>query len=587
MNVKDELQNLLCTSGRKHYTRALKRTPELLAELKQSWGNLPLPELFYLGINGGKPYCKLGNRRKFKNIDEGYRQFCGTGKQCPCRLESHSQKIKSVWDNRSEEEKAELWDKYRQTNREKYGVDNPALNEEVKRKTAATNTERYGAATPLQADTIQSKTQDTISKRYGVKYPFQSKNIRDKAKLTFRKNNPDVADSMQLAREGAYRKYDGKNPFTDPEVKEKIRQKVKERYGADHIKTIHLDPETIRVLRDPFELQDLLQKYTFKNAAEYLHVDPTTLSRWCAKYDLLDERQFEQSYQESKIAEYIERLGFKVVRNTRQFIPPKEIDILIPERKIAVEYCGLYWHSDKGGKRDKQYHLEKLRNVEEKGYRLITIFEDEWMNKPDIVKSTLAHTLGVNNAAPIYARKCKVKEINKSDASAFFRDNHLIGGDLFAYHFLGLFDTNNNLVACMAFCRTQPTIEHKNLGFKEAWQLVRFATNKSKVSGAAGKLLKHFERNQKWDIIYTYADCRWSTGDLYHQLGFTNDSFDPPGKWYLSANYKTRYHYTIGRKKKWRHKYDIENLTEDEIMNAEGYDRIWDCGKLRFVKTKN
>ena len=91
---------------------------------------------------------------------------------------------------------------------------------------------------------------------------------------------------------------------------------------------------------------------------------------------------------EKEILEYIQTFNLSIICNDRKIIRPLELDIVIPDKKIAIEYCGLYWHGNLK-KPDKKYHLKKLELCNEQGYRLITIFEDEWLFKNDIVKDRL------------------------------------------------------------------------------------------------------------------------------------------------------------------------------------------------------
>lgn len=65
-------------------------------------------------------------------------------------------------------------------------------------------------------------------------------------------------------------------------------------------------------------------------------------------------------WQETKLAEYIQQLDDSIscMTRCRKVIPPYELDIYIPNKKLAIEYDGLYWHSEANGK-NKQYHLSK------------------------------------------------------------------------------------------------------------------------------------------------------------------------------------------------------------------------------------
>jgi len=124
---------------------------------------------------------------------------------------------------------------------------------------------------------------------------------------------------------------------------------------------------------------------------------------------------------------------------------------VIPSKKLAIEYCGLYWHSESMGK-NRNYHIKKLNMCTDKGYRLITIFEDEWVNKRNITESRLMNVLGINKSKRIYARKCVVKEISATQARMFCEQNHLQGYTgsnikIGAYY-------NTELVAVMYFFKT-------------------------------------------------------------------------------------------------------------------------------------
>lgn len=82
-----------------------------------------------------------------------------------------------------------------------------------------------------------------------------------------------------------------------------------------------------------------------------------------------------------------------------------ELDIVLPNYKLALEFDGLYWHSEEY--KTNNYHVNKTEECEKKGFQLIHIYQDEWLDKQEIVKSRLKGLLHKNNK--IFARKCKVK----------------------------------------------------------------------------------------------------------------------------------------------------------------------------------
>lgn len=68
---------------------------------------------------------------------------------------------------------------------------------------------------------------------------------------------------------------------------------------------------------------------------------------------------------------------------------------------------------------------------------------------------------------------------------------------------------------------------------KYDWELLRYCTlSNFNIIGGASKLLSYFKKNYGGSII-TYADKRWSAGNLYKQLGFTQLKDSPPAYWYF------------------------------------------------------
>ena len=261
----------------------------------------------------------------------------------------------------------------------------------------------------------------------------------------------------------------------------------------------------------------------------------------------------------------------------RKIIPPKELDIYIPSKKLAIEYDGMYWHST-FEKEARNYHLNKTERCEEKCIQLIHIFENEWLYKQDIVKSRLKNLLGIYDAT-VYARKCEVREVTSKESKIFQETNHIQGACNSSVN-LGLY-FNNELISLMTFgkCRFNKNYE---------WELLRFCNKLGyHVPGAAGKLLKHFEKTYNPTSLISYADRRWSRGKLYDALGFTLDHISRPNYWYYkNGDYelKSRVNFQKHKLKDKLEKFDPK-LSESENMKNNGYLKIYDCGNLVYVKT--
>ena len=230
---------------------------------------------------------------------------------------------------------------------------------------------------------------------------------------------------------------------------------------------------------------------------------------------------------QNEINEYINNLGFTTKQNNRTILNGYEIDIFIPELNIGIEYCGLYWHSDVY--RDDNYHLQKQELAESENIRLIQIFEDEWIYKSEIVKSRLRNILK-SNKHKIPARKCIVKVITKDAAESFTNKNH-IQEHINAQVYYGLY-YQDELISLMSFDK---------LSNQDGYELLRFCSKLNySIQGGASKILKHFENSiHKPKRIISYADRRWSKGDLYKQLGFKLSHISKPNFSYINRQTRT------------------------------------------------
>lgn len=130
---------------------------------------------------------------------------------------------------------------------------------------------------------------------------------------------------------------------------------------------------------------------------------------------------------EQEIYDYVTSLGVQAEQSNRRILGKKqEIDIYIPSKKIAIEFNGLYWHSEKAGK-DKDYHRNKWLACKDQGIQLIQVWEDEWKRNPEQIKRMLAHKLGVSNERKVFARKTVVVPISKAEVEKFLNENHVQG----------------------------------------------------------------------------------------------------------------------------------------------------------------
>lgn len=302
--------------------------------------------------------------------------------------------------------------------------------------------------------------------------------------------------------------------------------------------------------------------------------------------NLLNSNVWRSKY-EQEICDILDKLGISYLPNHKKF--GFDLDIYLPDNNIAIEFNGLYFHSEYAGGKLQYYHLNKTKECEKLGIHLIHIFEDEWVNKRKIVESRIKNLLGKTETI-LYARKCEIREVNFQISSKFLEDNHIQGKTSTGRVHLGLFH-EDILISLMTFGLPRNSMGNKNKQENE-WELQRFCNKINySVIGGASRLLKYFENHYKISKIISFADRRWTStlkGSLYDELGFILTSLGDPNYWYLVEPMKRsyRFSYTKGKILKIFTNAKSE-LSEWENMIELGFDRIWDCGSLKYEKAYN
>lgn len=195
-----------------------------------------------------------------------------------------------------------------------------------------------------------------------------------------------------------------------------------------------------------------------------------------------------------------------------------ELDIYIPELKLAIEYNGTHFHdiSLKG----KGYHVGKRKACEQLGIRLISIWECDWQDdrKRPILERYLKNVLGVREERTVYARSCVVKDVPQDAYREFMEANHIQGYASAKEAKCGLYTKDTNeLVACMSF-RILKNKDQKNTPFV-MWDMVRYAT-KYNVPGGHSKLFHHMQQRFHMDHVQSFVDRDYFNGASYLKEGW-------------------------------------------------------------------
>ena len=378
-------------------------------------------------------------------------------------------------------------------------------------------------------------------------------------------------------------KFNGKIGFANDEIKEKIEKINEVKYGTKN----YMQSE--KAMEKQFKkVVKLLEYLNLELISDYNDARGIIKIK-CLKCSNIFETQYTYIYQgygkcpncfpryesnkEIELFNFIKSLNLDIFKNSRDIIPPYELDIFISEKNIAIEFDGLYWHSEDKIE-DKNYHLNKTELCESKNIQLIHIFEDEWLFKKEIVKSRLKQILGIGDSIRIHARKCEIKEICPKIKNLFLNEFHIQGEDKSSVK-LGAF-YEDELISVMTFSYGNISKGSKNI--EGIYELSRFCSDYNyHIPGIASKLLEYFKRNYEWKEIYSYADRRWSDGNLYYKIGFELYNITKPNYWYVKGF--NRIHRFNLRKRSDEPK----EIPEYILRSKEGYFRIWDCGHYKFI----
>ena len=284
------------------------------------------------------------------------------------------------------------------------------------------------------------------------------------------------------------------------------------------------------------------------------------------------------SLKEKDIQNYIKSIySGEIIFNARCvgiFDDRREVDIYIPEKKLAIEFNGNYYHSSKF--RDRKEHQQKTIDAKNHGIRLIQIFEYDWDTKQHQIKNIIKGALGIYDHI-INGRDCIIKTIESSVYEDFLNLHHLQGAIKSKFRY-GLF-YNDELISVIGFGASR---------FKRGeYELHRYCVKEGyRIRGGFSKLLTAFEKDTGITSYTSYVDYSYFDGSGYTSCGFTNVGMTEPN--YVWLNKSGIY---LNRMSTQKHKlasilgenFD-ESKTEAENMEANGYLKLYNCGNLIMKK---
>ena len=286
-----------------------------------------------------------------------------------------------------------------------------------------------------------------------------------------------------------------------------------------------------------------------------------------------------QSHYEDEIVGIIKSIdsNLVIIRNDRKVLQGMELDIYLPDKRIAIEFNGTYWHSTVN--KDIKYHQNKTLLCFKSNIHLIHIFEYEWndASKKQLIINYLQDIISSKKKV-YHARNCEVKEIYR-DIEASFENTYHLQGYAQSSVALGLY-YNNELISVMSFGR--PRFDDKY-----EYELIRYCVKSGcAISGGKEKLFKHFVDRYLNSSIITYCNISKFTGMSYFDLGFKryDNWITVPGYVWVKPDINSIVSRYQAQKKNLVQKgLGTDDETEDIIMTRLGYLKIYDAGNLKLV----
>ena len=397
-------------------------------------------------------------------------------------------------------------------------------------------------------------------------------------------NNPDIQDAINKKRVQWYKDNPDKVKLISEKISSTFKQKRINNDFSLLLNKVHPDYIQPLLNGDINSLSEILikcpicseyDKHSFHNIFRINSNDIKPNS-----YNLCHKcyANISQSSPELEIKDIINAMyNGKCIENSRSIIPPLELDLYYPEKNIAIEFNGNYWHDE--NHKPKDYHFNKFKLCKDKNIRLVSIYESDWYNKRDSTISLLKNIF--IDSKIIYARNCTISKLDHKTKSYFINEYHFYGDSNQGTISYGLY-YNNELVSVMSFGKLRG--QNKLHNNKDHYELVRFVTkDNTRIIGGASKLFKKFISEYHPVYIICYSDNDFFTGETYNKLGFKlkslGESIDY--QWVKGTNVLSRYECMKNKLLEKYPKYRNINIIgsiEDYIMHDLGYNKLYRCG---------
>lgn len=535
-------------------------------------------------------YCKNRNQNKIEKQVTKLKET-ESNKTDEQKLEK-SKKISHARLNYTKEKKDSINQKVKSTNLDRYGVDNPSKNPEFIKKRIEkfkksefrenyrnTCVERYGVAHPWSNDVVREKYVATMIKEYGVDNPFKSGEIREKIKKTnleiygveYSSQSDEVKDKIKKSN---LEKYGVENYFQLDDFIEELRES-KRNQTLKKYKMI--DDRVLDYSRGKLKMQSTDGEIFYINTTLFLH-----RFRLGQEIDLIKNPvQIHNSIPANDFLQWLKSEYKGTIHiNDRKILEGKEIDIYLPEKNLAIEFNGTYWHSDFF--KSKDYHQKKKIECLKKEINLIHLWSDDWEFKRDIVKSIIRNKLGICKER-VHARKCNISELSFLEYRDFCKNNHIQGSENSSIIRIGL-HYKGELVSIMSFGKLRKVTNQKSIIGE--YELIRMCNKIDfTINGGFSKMFSYFSSKYKPSKVTSYANLDYFDGKVYEKMDMKLVDITSPGYWWCLGKEGVKINrYNFTKSKLVKMGFDVKK-TESNIMYEDlGAFRVWNSGSMLYSK---
>lgn len=253
---------------------------------------------------------------------------------------------------------------------------------------------------------------------------------------------------------------------------------------------------------------------------------------------------------EKEIMEFLTSLGIKVEQHNREILNGKELDLYLPEYRLAIEYNGLYWHSDCCVS-DRYRHFKKHETCLRKNIGLITIWQNEWETRKEAVKNIILNR--IQKLKKISLTKYTLETIEYVEAFKFMETNHVFSITELDRS-VALKDFNGNVLSVISYS-VEKCSRIKLVGFCDLLGC--------KIQGSFPKLLIKLIEVEKPKGIISFVDRRYFTENILVRNGFK------------------RVNLTLGYK--WT---DLQKVYNEHSSDRRSH-RIYDSGQIEYLSIVN